>query len=267
MGRLTAFLIAKFRLWDQRAQAGLFIALVLMVPAIITATTGPQHLRIPATIGFMGLVISVQVIIMWANRGMVTDYTQAQRFYLDGDFAAARDLLENVRARDRERERPDFRALTLLGNTYRQLGDLGRSEAVLSEAVNIAPNHYFSLYGFGRTLLVQGRYQQAAESFEQALAHGAAPAIHADAGEAHFRSGDSERARSHLRDGLAAAADEPHRALMTAWLLHRLDEGAPPSADLLADGLPYWQAQAERFAATPYGADLTADLSDLQGII
>ncbi|MFW5771770.1 MAG: tetratricopeptide repeat protein [Phototrophicaceae bacterium] len=266
MGRLTAYLIEQFRLWDRRAQAGLLIALVLMIPALITAAAGPQNLRMPATVGFMGLIISAQVIIMWANRGMVTDYTQAQRFYLDGDFAAARDLLERMRARDQERSRTDFRALTLLGNTYRQLGDLERSAAVLSEAVNNAPNHYFSLYGFGRTLLVQGRYQQAADTLEQALANGAAPAIQTDAGEAHYRSGDFERAQHRLLGGQEAAASEPHRALMTAWLLHRLGHSAPPSADVIAAGLPYWQAQARLFAETPYGADLAADLSDLQGM-
>lgn len=267
MGRLTAYLIAQFRLWDQRAQSGLLIALVLMVPTLITAATGPENIRMPAAIGFMGLVIVAQVIIMWANRGMVTDYTQAQRLYLDGDFAAARDLLESVRARNRERDRADFRVLTLLGNTYRQLGDLDRSVSVLSEALNIAPKHYFSLYGFGRTLLVQGRYQEAAETLEQALANGAAPAIQTDAGEAHFRTGDRERALARLLGGQEAASSEPHRALMTAWLLYRLQAGEAPTADVVAAGLPYWQAQAELFAATPYGADLAADLSDLQGMV
>ena len=43
----------------------------------------------------------------------------------------------------RVRAKADARTLTLLGNTYRQLGQLGESEAVLSEAVDKAPESLF----------------------------------------------------------------------------------------------------------------------------
>ncbi len=91
------------------------IALVLLIAA-------PPEQRSIILISFAGLLIVIEISVLWGNRGMVSAFTQAQRLYLDGDFAATRDLLESVRAK------ADARALTLLGNTYRQLGQLDQSE-------------------------------------------------------------------------------------------------------------------------------------------
>src|SRR5262245_39829111 len=126
MGRFSARLIHIFRGWDKPSQIGLITALVLLLITLFIGTFGPLDLKQPARIGAVGLIIVIQVIIMWTNRGMVTPYTQAQRAYLAENFEAARDVLEAVRLAGKA----DARDLTLLGNTYRQLGQLEASEAV-----------------------------------------------------------------------------------------------------------------------------------------
>ncbi|MFW5691109.1 MAG: tetratricopeptide repeat protein [Chloroflexota bacterium] len=265
MGRFTAFILGRLRAWDPRSRLGIIIALLLIIPALITAAAGPENLRTPATIAVMGLVIVTQLIIMWENRGMVTEYTRAQRHYRRGDFAAVRDLLEKRRASGKA----DVNELTLLGNAYRQIGQLDTSAQVLSEALNIRPDHYFPRYGFGRTLIAQGEYDRAVEMIESALAQGAPPVVQFDLGEALYRAGQAERATAMLREAQAIPNAEPYRALMTAYLLARLDAAPQAAVAQVGDidlGLAYWQAQAERFGTTRYGDDLAADLQYMRHI-
>src|SRR5690606_38892276 len=150
-------------------------------------------------------------------------------------------------------------ALTLLGNTYRQLGVLDQSEAVLREALSLQPNHHFPLYGFGRTLLVQGFYTEAVEAFRQALMVGAPPVAQLDAGEALYRAGETEEAGRMLQAALPLS-HEPHRRLMAEYLLYRLGRGDVPALTLLEKGLPYWEANAERYVHTLYGENLADDI-------
>lgn len=259
LGRLSAYLLGQFRQWDRPSQAGFVFAVLLLVPTAVVAASGPENVRQPAIIGTMGLVMTTQVIIMWANRGMVTAFTKAQRRYLQEDFQGAREILEAARdAGDH-----DVKTLTLLGNTYRQLGMLAESEAVLLEASNNHPNHYFPQYGFGRTLLVQGRYAEAATMIENALTLGAPPVVHFDAGEAYYRRGHTTEAIEHLQVATEHIEDEPHRAMMNAYFLYRLGAGQPPSSQLIERGLAYWQTQARLFAHTAYGDALQQDLDQL----
>ena len=176
---------------------------------------------------------------------------------MDGDFAGARDLIEAVRAK------ADARTLALLGNTYRQLGELSKSETVLLEAVDKAPNHYFPIYGFGRTLLAEGRYAEAADAIRRALELGAPAAVQVDLGEAYYRLNRPAEAVAALRAAGTAVAAEPPRALIAAYLLYRMREAPPPAPELVSAGLPYWQATADRFLETPYGAALLFDVREL----
>ncbi len=177
MGKLTALLIDKIRNWDQQSQIGFVLAILLLFPALLIALTGPDKLRWPATISVMGLIIMAQVIFLWANRGMVSDFARAQRLYREGDFQAVSAMLEQEHAR----EKRDVQSLTLLGNAYRQLGRLDDSEAALRQALDIDPHHHFPLYGLGRTLMAQGRYEEAAEAIERLVAE---PDRHAKAAHA-----------------------------------------------------------------------------------
>ena len=90
----------------------LALAVFLLLIDLLVIVFGPISARTPAMIGFFGLLIAAQIIILWANRDMVTAFTKAQRYYLDEDFQSAREILEDLRQRDKA----DVRALTLLGN-------------------------------------------------------------------------------------------------------------------------------------------------------
>jgi tetratricopeptide (TPR) repeat protein len=237
------------------------MALILFVVLLIVGLASPPELRTPALIGAGGSLLVMQLAVMWGNRGMVNVFTQAQRAYLEGDLDAARTLLETVRASGKA----DMRTLTLLGNTYRQLGRLGESEAVLYEALDKAPDHHFPLYGFGRTLLSEGRYDGAAEALARALDAGAPPIAWLDLAEAHYRLNRMDEARTAL-DKLPAQAED-YRMLMAAYLRYQVDGGAPPAAALIEAGLPYWEASAERFQATPYGKALIEDMRTLRNIV
>lgn len=252
----------EFRNWDRASQMAFGIALLLLILAAVTLAVGPETVSQPALIGFVGLVIAAQAIFMWANRGMVTAYTQAQRLYLAGDFEAACALLENGRAAGKA----NFRALTLLGNAYRQRSLLDESETVLREALALQPDHHFSLYGFGRTLLIQGRYAEAAQVFQQALAVGAPPVAQLDAADACYRNGQLDEAR-RLVEAILPAALEPHQHLLRQFLLYRLAAIQAPEPAIVSAGLVYWQAQVERYRQTPYGRALADDVRMMQAIV
>jgi tetratricopeptide (TPR) repeat protein len=257
VGNLTAHLLRLFLAWDRPTRIALALSLVLLAMAVAFAVFGPSNIRQPALIGAGGLFIITQAIIMWGNRNMVTPYTQAQRAFLTGDFETARQLLEAVRASGKA----DMRDLTLLGNTYRQLGELDASEDSLTEALRLRPNHHFPLYGFGRTLLVQGRYSEAIDVLVRALEAGAPPIIQVDLGHAYYRQGMWEEALVALK-GVKPLVIDPYRAFMVDYLLYQLEQGELPA--LVADGLVYWRAESERFRQTPYGQALADDVRQLQ---
>jgi tetratricopeptide (TPR) repeat protein len=259
MGRLSAYVIGRFRAWDAPSRFALITALVLLFLILLMLAFGPQNLRQPAFVGFIGLIIVIQVIFMWGNRGMVTPFTQAQRYYLAEDFGSARQILESLNVNGKV----DAQALTLLGNTYRQLGMLDESEEVLTKALDIRPSDHFPLYGIGRTLLVKGQYAQAADKIKQALDAGAPPIIQLDLGEALYRLEKMDEAR-HVLTVARDVSQEPHRALMSQYLLFRLGVGQPPTIDLVAAGLAYWQENAIRFQETPYGQMLADDIQHMQ---
>ncbi|MBZ0280363.1 MAG: tetratricopeptide repeat protein [Anaerolineae bacterium] len=262
MGRITSYLIRSFRSWDRSSQIALLVALALLVITFFALVYGPLTLRQPALIGFLGLLFGTQIIFMWANRGMVTPYTQAQRRYLAEDFEGARQLLEELQAADKA----DVSALTLLANTYRQLGMLEESERVVKKAIEIRPFDHFSLYGFGRTLLVMGRYAEAAEAITQALEAGAPPIVRLDLGESLYRMGNLDDARMAL-EMVHQIEQESFRALMTEYLLYRVGAGGRPLRPLIEAGLPYWRATLKRFQHTPYGQSLVADVQDMQTLL
>jgi tetratricopeptide (TPR) repeat protein len=262
MGRFTAYLLRSFRAWERSSQVAFLLALVLLLLTLLVLLFGPANLRQPALIGLIGLVITVQIIFMWANRGMVTPFTQAQRCYLAEDFESARRLLEAALVADK----PDVQLLTLLGNTYRQLGLLDKSEEVLTKALELRPFDHFPLYGFGRTLLVKGLYASAGDTISRALEAGAPPIVQFDLGEARYRQGLTEDARLSL-EAAQSLSQEPHRALMTNYLLYRLRLSDPPSRELIQLGLPYWQDNALRYRQTPYGQVLADDVRQMQTFI
>lgn len=259
MGRLSARLVRWLRTWDRPSQMALGLALLFLLISVFLAAFGSGAIRQAALVSAAGLFILMQGIILWGNRGMVTPYTQAQRHFLAGDFDSARLVLESLR----DTGKADADALTLLGNTYRQLGRLDNSETVLRQAIVMSPSHHFSLYGFGRTLQAKGDYAQAAQVLQNALTSGAPPLVQFDLGEIHFRQGLYDEAKILLQ-AAKPHLQEPYRVLMADYLLYRLGTSTPPNGEQIRQGLPYWQAYADKFRDTPYGAALAEDIRWLQ---
>jgi Tfp pilus assembly protein PilF len=165
MGKVTAYLFKAFRSWERSTQLAFIMAFILLLISLGVVLVSSGTLRQNALIGFIGLIIGLQIIFMWGNRTMVTAYTQAQRRYLAEDFIGARDILEAFH----NSNKPDVNSLTLLANTYRQLGILDKSEEIVKKALALRPFDHFPLYSFGRTLLIRGLYAQAIDSFEIGL--------------------------------------------------------------------------------------------------
>lgn len=262
MGRLTASFVERFLKWETIAQRSFLLALALAVVMFVIATFAPSSdIRLPAAVSFIALLVVMQGIFLWSNRHMVTPYTQAQRAYMAGDFKQARHILFELHQAGTK----DVQVLTLLGNTYRQLGELSLSEAVLSECLNIHPKHYFPLYGFGRTLLAQGRYREASDYFAQALKQGAPSITRFDLAEAHYRQGQLNTAKELLIDVRDELAVEPHRALMADYFLYRINGGNAP--DNIQDGILFWRTQATLFDSTPYGEAIATDVEFLENLL
>lgn len=254
-------LFQDFRHWERLTQIAFILALILLPIATVMILSAPQHERINLVFGFGALIFVTQMIVLWGNRTMITPYTQAQRFYLAGDFEQTRTLLENVR----ESGKADMRVLTLLGNTYRQLGMLSESEMILYEALDKAPNNHFPLYNFGRTLLSMGRFDEAVEVIQRALDEGAPAVTRFDLAEAFFMGGKADQARDMLLE-ISPTLLEPHRALMAKWWLYQFGVGEHPSTDLIIEGLPYWEAASQRFQHTLYGKQIGEIVGTLQAL-
>jgi tetratricopeptide (TPR) repeat protein len=251
-----------FPTWERSTQIAFILALFLLVVAAVLVLFGPAEARLGALIGVIGLLLVMEITVLWANRGMVTPFTQARRLYLAEDFEGARAILEPLR----ETKKADMRALTLLGNTYRQLGRLEDSHRVLYEALDKAENHHFPLYGFGRTLLSEGNYAEAAEVLQRSLTAGAPAAVGVDLAEALYRAGREREALDALtKVDEQTLAQEAPRLLMSQYLLYRMGEGSLPDEAVLRLGISYWVATATRFAHTQYGADLTQDIRHMHG--
>jgi len=251
-----------FPTYEPAVKYALIVGLGLVIISLLVFFWGVPEVRIWAAIGLGGVITVMEIAVLYANRRrMVTPYTQAQRAYLSGDFAGALHTLEQLRRAGRA----DMRALTLLGNTYRQVGRLSESREILYEAVDSGQRHHFPLYGLGRTLLSNGEYAEAVAVLTEAVTAGAPPVVQLDVIEAFFRAGQLSEARALLStltdDPTLGKGAEPYRVLIAAYLRWRLLDAPPPPPDVIAAGLPFWEAAQQRFATSPYSAALAADLA------
>ncbi|MBN1963934.1 MAG: hypothetical protein JW910_04775 [Anaerolineae bacterium] len=245
----------------------LLAALITAVLLLVLSFAGGHDLQLAAVLGLFALFIAVQAVILWLLWRQNPEFRRARRAYLAEDFAGVIVELEPLEAEGRL----DAGGAALLGNAYRQLGRLAESERVLRAAHEADPDSPFPAYGLGRTLFAQGLYTDASALIAHALARRGQPTIVADLGHAQCRAGQHDAALESLRQADRIEL-EPHRALMTRYLLWRL-EGEPADVDIVArltrydHGLATWHAEAERFQETPYGAALAADLATIERLL
>jgi len=262
MGKITAYLIKAFRGWERSTQLAFITDLTLLLISLLVIFISSGNLRQSALIGFVGLIFALQIIFMWGNRTMVTAYTQAQRRYLAEDFMGARDILEAFH----NTGKPDVNSLTLLANTYRQLGNLDKSEEIVKKALALRPFDHFPLYSFGRTLLIRGLYAQAIDTLKQALQAGAPSIVEFDLGEALYRNAEFD-ASAEVFERIRSPQQEPFRLLMTDFLLYRMGRSEALNTVEVPEGIGYWRELANRFPATPYGQLLSDDVAFMQSLV
>jgi len=258
-------LLREMRYWDRASKFALGIALVLLVISLTVLSTQPD-LRTPALIGTVGLLIAIQVIILWGNRRMVTPYTEAQRHFIAGEFEQVLAVLEaSLRENENEGKKPSVKELVLLGNTYRNLGQVEESAKLLNMALERTPNSPFALYGLGKTQLSAGDYDAAIEAIEIALENGAPPIVGFDLAHAYYRMNDGKSTLEILQR--LPTVNETYRQIFVAYLQYRLADATHPTAEQISAGLPFWEAEVERFAHTPYGQALQEDVEGLRQLL
>lgn len=258
--RVLSGLLREIPKWDKSAQFALGIAIILLVADLIVLTTVPDLLT-QSMIGAVGLLLTIQAIFMWGNRNMVTPYTQAQRHFIDGEFVQVVSVLKQYIA---DEEKPEVDALVLLGNAHRNLGQLHESEAILRIALARRKNYHFALYGVAKIRLAKADYGEAIKHLETAIDNGAPDVIRFDLAHAMLRSGQEEDAISIFREFTASA--ETFRALFAQYVLF-VDGGKKPSQELIVAGLPFWEAEIQRFADTLYGETIAEDVKRIRQLL
>ncbi|MGB7341725.1 MAG: tetratricopeptide repeat protein [Phototrophicaceae bacterium] len=258
--RILLALFREIPKWDRPTQIALGIAFVLLIIDVIILSTQPD-LQIPALVGAIGLLLGIQGIFMWGNRNLVTPFTQAQRHFIAGEFEQVVSVLKQY---IEDEAHPMIDALILLGNAYRTLGQLVESESVLRIAIARRHDYHFALYGLGKTLLAKGQYQIAFEQLEKSLSNGGSKTIHFDMALALFLASNLDEAV--IECDKLPPVDEAYRQLFIAYIRY-MDNPHDESIVFNADGLVFWQAEAERFAHTPYGQAIAESVIEMQQLL
>ena len=249
--------------WEPSAKLSLAIALPLLILLLALGFFGPDGLQFPARIGAFGLLVTLQLLFLYANRRHASPYHQAQQAFIAGDYEAARALLEA--APDRGRASVD--ALLLLGNAYRNLGRFSQSQAALTRALEIKPERHLALFSRGKLCLAQGEYAAACHYFERAIQAGAPDVARFDWGQACFLLGEYDAAARQLRDAMPALAEDPAQLLLIQYYLHGMKSGELPDDGLIRDNIPFWRREAEKYADTAYGAHLSEVARELDAAV
>lgn len=245
--------------WDASAKVSLALALPLLLLLLGIGFFGPESVQLLARIGAFGLLITIQLLFLWANRRDASPYHQAQQHFIAGDYQAARDLLETMP----ERGRASVDALALLGNTYRNLGNFSLARTALDQALELNPRHHLALFSIGKLHLVQGDCLEACENFERAIQAGAPALVRFELGQAHFLLGDRHEAGRQLIEARPALADDQAQLLLLQYYMHAMRAGDLPSSESIQEHIQFWRGEALKYAETPYGAHLAEMIGDL----
>ena len=246
--------------WDGSVKLALGLAVALLLLLLALAFGGPSEIQFQARIGAFGLLVTLQILFLWANRRHVSPYHQAQQDFIAGDYQSARKQLEAIP----ESSRVSVDALVLLGNCYRHLGSYDSCGAALERALQIKPEHHLALFSRGKLSLVTGDYARAAEMISRALRHGSPQVVRFDLGQALYLNGEHEAASEHLLAARVELDDDPPQQLMIAHYLHALRLAEPPGRSLTQAGLEHWRREAATHAATAYGQALSEAVDALE---
>ncbi len=259
-------------LQDSRLKLAAGITVVMTIVILIIAQGVDSDRRFVILLSLIGLMALVQMTVLFWGGLKRRAFTIAQHHYIKGEFEEAAQLLET--SLQNAHQTPDARSLALLGNTYRQLGQLGQSEERLRAAVDIAPQDDMALYGLGRTLLARGVYDEAAQYIESALDNGARKPVRADLALAlYYADSDPERLLDMVRRAARLLNLEEYRLLWVNYLVHQLIDDEQEQTLALriiahnAGGLAYWQSQARHYADTDYGKRMAADVLAIKAIL
>lgn len=245
--------------WEAPAKLSLAIAVPLLILLLGLGFLGPETIQGPARIGAFGLLITIQLLFLWANRRDASPYHQAQRHYVAGDYQAARDLLETMPAGGRA----SADALVLLSNTYRNLGNFNLAQSALNRALELKPQHDLAQFSVGKLHLVQGDYRAACAYFKGAIGAGAPVLVRFELGQAHFLLADHDEALRQFLHARSALSDDPLQSLMLNCYLHKLNAGDMPSSACIRDHIQFWRCEALKYSDTPYGTHLAEIISEL----
>ncbi len=249
--------------WDGHAKFALVLALSLLILLVALGFGGPREIQLPARLGAFGLLVTLQVLFLWANRRDISPYHQAQAYFIAGDYQTARSILEGIP----ESSRVSVDALVLLGNCYRHLGRYEKSRAALGRALEIKPDHHLALFSRGKLDLVAGEYIGAAEMILKSLDAGAPKIVRFELGQAYFLHGDYKRAMSQLNAVCTDLADDLPQKLLICHYLNRMGESGRPSTDLTRAGIDHWREEAKKYNTTPYGEAIRLAVDELDAFL
>ncbi len=249
--------------WDASVKLALALAVVLLIFLLALGFGGPQEIQLPARIGAFGLLATLQILFIWANRRDISPYHQAQSHFVAGDYQAARSTLEGIP----ESSRVSVDALVLLGNCYRHLSLFEQSGAALGRALQIKPRHHLALFSRGKLSLVLGDYANAADMIQKALAAGAPDIVRFELGQAYFYSGDYKEATNQLKSVLADKPDDPPLTLLSRFYLYGMGESEMPGEAMTRAGIDHWREEANKYESTPYGVSISRVVSELGNLL
>lgn len=245
--------------WDMPSKVALASGLILLPLLLLIGFTGPDPAQIPARIGAFGVLLTLQLVILWGNRKSLSPYHEAQSYFMQGDYETAREILEQIPFKNR----PSVDALVLLGNTYRHLSMFEESNQLIDHALSLKPEYHYALYAKGKLQLVTGQYEDASNFITKALFHGAPDVVQFDLGQAYYLLGDTQRATHHFQNILSILVDEPAQLLMVEYYLHQMNNQDKPTHLLTEDNLSVWQKEANKYSETPYGNAMQTDVDTL----
>jgi tetratricopeptide (TPR) repeat protein len=256
-------------LHDPRLRAAFIATIVLSgLIVLVTQVVGEENSFpiVVSLIVFMSL-LQMGLLFLWNGDTASGPLLAARRYYIDGRFEAAAEVLENT-----ELDTASAEVLSLLGNTYRQLKRLDESEKLLRTAVERFPEDKLALYGLGKTLLVRGHYDEAAVMIERALAHDGRKNILVELTQAlHYAERDTTEVVRRANQAARVLNLEQYRTLFVNYVLYNLaDDNQDVAAHIIRnnrEGLAYWQSEARRFADQDYGRRVAGDVMEIKAIL